>query len=93
MKRTLTDKQREVIIMLANGASHQECHAALGKSDTAIKSRLNTARMRLGAASVTNLVVLALINHEIAENDIIRPRSMECSEAPGLRLKHNEKQV
>lgn len=58
----LTERQREVLALMAEGHSYRSAAAALGISFKAVRERLAHARETAGAASTTQLVALAIRN-------------------------------
>ena len=62
---TLTPPEREVLTMLAHGATGTEVAAALVISPETVRSRTRSARKRLGARTRTQAIALAVHRGEI----------------------------
>ena len=56
--QTLTDRQQEVVMLVARGASNRGIAQMLSISEKTVEKHLKYARQRLGAQSRTQLVAL-----------------------------------
>ena len=58
----LTNAQREVLMMFANGKRHKEIAFALGISQSAVKARIKSAVNRMGATTTAQAAAIAMKN-------------------------------
>ena len=66
----LTEKQREIVVALANGQSVPKISKQTGLAKTAIDSRIITARKALGARTQAHLIALAVKHGDLTKEDI-----------------------
>lgn len=59
MPRGITEKEREVLTLLANGLTMEEISREVGISKSGVKVRLDAARRKLAAKNATHAVALA----------------------------------
>lgn len=63
--RSLSDREREVLAWVAAGRRHADIAATLGLSDRTIENHLRRIRKRLGVATTSQAVQVAIRNGEI----------------------------
>lgn len=73
MKGTLTPRQREVLVLRANGMTNTEVAAALHIREDSVRSAISRACRRLGSRHVTQAVAVGLALDEIGIHQIIIP--------------------
>lgn len=79
----LTDGEREVIALLARGQYRREIAATLGRSEEAIKMRLNSALKKLGARNGPHAVALLYSARYHAEHAVAGDRGESYRAALG----------
>ena len=71
--RTLTRRQREVLLLAANGNTNQEIAAWLGVRPDSVAEVLTAAYRRLGASDRAQAVAIALAVGELGVHEIHIP--------------------
>ncbi len=61
----LSQREREVVSLVAGGATGREVGEALSVSAATVETHIRNAMRRLGARNRTHLVTLAILRHEI----------------------------
>jgi hypothetical protein len=80
-RRRLTPKQREAVIELANGGTFKSGAEKFGVTLDGFHERIQCARRRYQAKSLTQLVALACASGDITLDDLDDPRPSQDEEA------------
>jgi LuxR family quorum-sensing system transcriptional regulator CciR len=68
----LTPRERECLILTSCGLNERQIGAALGISMNTVRVHIRNLRKTLGATNKPNAVVIALLKHEIALDEIVQ---------------------
>jgi DNA-binding CsgD family transcriptional regulator len=63
--RPLSQREREVVALVAGGATGREVGEALSVTAATVETHIRNAMRRLGARNRSHLVTLAILRHEI----------------------------
>ena len=66
----LSQREREVVALVAGGATGREVGEALSVTAATVETHIRNAMRRLGARNRSHLVTLAILRHEIQLDDI-----------------------
>ena len=68
--RPLSHREREVVALVAGGATGREVGEALSVTAATVETHIRNAMRRLGARNRSHLVTLAILRHEIEVDDV-----------------------
>ena len=68
--RPLSQREREVVTLVAGGATGREVGMALSVTSATVETHVRNAMRRLGARNRSHLVTLAILRHEIELGDV-----------------------
>lgn len=71
MRERLTPRQREALVLKANGNTNRQAAAWMGIKHTAVSEILSRTCRELGASDVAHAVAIALIVGEIQPHQIV----------------------